>query len=67
MDFFNAVLCPFQDFSSYETAQSVGGAKTENSEKQVVQGQRSLSRESTSTVTGQSVVFFFVFFLFLKI
>ena len=27
--FFNSVLCPFQDyFSSYETGQSVGGAKT---------------------------------------
>ena len=26
---FNSVLCPFQDyFSSYETGQSVGGAKT---------------------------------------
>ena len=32
--FFNSVLRPFQDyFSSYETGQSVGGAKTENPEK----------------------------------
>ena len=32
--FFNSVLGPFQDyFSSYETGQSVGGQKRENTEK----------------------------------
>ena len=35
--FLNSVLRPFQDyFSSYETGQSVGGQKWENSEKNLL-------------------------------